>query len=595
MSVYAQIPQKNGVIGIGLGTENLWSKSHCEYLRMQARQKFFYIMEEWIQCGTWAYPARTRYLLSQMEGERNNRHIVDNTHILALRSYVAGFLEGNTSASRPWFRIQNRDPHINQNPKCKAWLDIYTDRCRDILMNRSNFYYAASEFYYDFGVFNTGAHYIEELKNGGLHFYTLTPGAYYCINNNLGVADVLVRQFTLTVKALVDQYGTKDEKGNIVWDNFSIRVKNLYMNSNYTQKIDCVQIMKPNEYYDPTRPQILLNKPWISLHYELGGSSGQYYQDGQEFGMMGPDPLEMQVFLRKAASKRKPFIVGRSPSSENFEYGEKGPTLDALGLIKSLNKKAIGKDIALDQMLKPAVQGPANLKKSYITTAPNSFVPIDPSAMQAGGLKRIFEITPAIEHLVSDVSDLRQQVSKTYFEDYLSYLSLNPKTRTATETNAVVQEQQLIIGPNLQSLNWTYNEPIVDFIMQFVLDEDPYLPPPPKELEGKFLTAEFISVFAQAQRSADLPSIDRFVQMIETTAQVNPQIADKLNVDVLADLYADRLYLPVGLNNSKAVVDAKRQAQQVAAQRQQMINEHLPAAAGAMNDLAQAHAKIKGK
>lgn len=567
-------------------TDKKWTKSHCEYLRSQSKMRFQKVITTWVDVGTWALPHRTRVLLKQTEGQRNNNHIVDTTHIIALRSYVAGFLEGNTSASRPWYRLQHADPSMNEDPQNKEWLDIYTKRTQQAL-TASNFYLAAGQFYYDFGVFNTGAHYIDELQDG-LHFHTLTPGGYSCLNNNVGVADILVRQFTLTVKALVDTYGVRDKDGKVIWSNFSDRVKKMYQDANYTQLIDVVHIVMPNEHYNPDEPQAMLNKRWISLTYELGGSSGQYYQDGQEFGIMGPDPLELDVFLKKSASKRKPFIVGRSDSTENFEYGEKGPTLDALGLIKSLNKKAIGKDIALDQMLKPAVQGPASLKKSYITTAPNSFVPLDAQSMAGGGLKPIFQVNPAVAALNQDVSDLRQQVGKIYYEDYLTYLSMNPKTRTATETNAVVQEQQLIIGPNLQSLNWTYNNPVVEFVMDYVLDEDPFLPPPPPSLQGQFLRAEFVSVFAQAQKSADLPTIDRFTQMIEAVGQVKPEILDKLNTDKLADIYADRLYLPAGLNNPKSVVDAKRQQAQAMAQRQQMLNEHIPALAGAAKDMAAA-------
>lgn len=563
-----------------------WSKQHCEYLRAQCKQRFNKVRSTWLDVGMWALPHRTRMLNNQTEGQRNNHHIVDTTHIIALRSYVAGFLEGNTSASRPWYRLQHADPMMNNVPENKEWLDLYTRRTQAALTN-SNFYYAAGQFYYDFGTFNTGAHYIDELPDG-LHFHTLTPGGYYCLNNNIGVADVLVREFTLTVKALIDTYGKKDEQGQPIWSNFSTRVKNLYTEGNYVVKIGVVHVVMPNDKFDPTQPQAALNKRWISLTYELGGSGGQYYHDGQEFGTMSADPDEPQVFLNVSASKRKPFIVGRSDSSENFEYGEKGPTLDALGLIKSLNKKAIGKDIALDQMLKPAMQGPASLRKSYISTIPNSYTPLDAQSAATGGLKPVFQINPAIGALVQDVSDIRQQVSKIYYEDYLTYLSMNPKTRTATEASAVVQEQQLIIGPNLQSLNWTYNNPVVEFVMDYVLDEDPYLPPPPQSLQGEFLQAEFVSVFAQAQKAADLPSIDRFVQMIENVAQVNPQILDKLNVDKLADIYDNRLYLPAGLNNPKTVVDAKRQQAQMMQQRQQMLSEHIPALAGAAKDMAAA-------
>jgi hypothetical protein len=559
-----------------------YSKSQCEYLRHQTRQRFDKVRGTWIDCGKWALPHRIKWLLSQQPGERNNHHVVDPTHVLALRSYVAGFLEGNTSASRPWYRIAHSDPDKNQNPVNKMWIDLFHRRTLTTL-GSSNFYYAAGGFYYDFGVFNTGAHYIDELPSG-LHFHNLEPGSYYCLNNNIGVADVLVREFTLTVKALVDTYGVKDKTGKWKWDNFSSRVKKLYEDGTYTQSIDLVHIIKPNEYFDPSKPIAGLNRQWISLSYELGSTSGgQYYLEGQNMSA-GIDALEEKVYLKVTASKRKPFIVGRSDSGNNFEYGEKGPTLDALGLIKSLNKKAIGKDIALDQMLKPTVQGPASLRKSYVTLAPNGFIPLDAQSVAQGGLKPVFEINPAIAALNQDVQDLRNQVEKIYYSDYLLYLSRNPKTRTATETNAVIQEQQLIIGPNLQSLNWTYNNPVVEYVMDYVLDEDPFLPPPPEDLQGESLRVEFISVFAQAQKAADLPSIDRYREMIQTVGQIQPAIFDKINLDKLADLYEDRLYLPAGLNNPQAKVDAMREQAQKQMQRQQMLQETLPAVASAAKD-----------
>jgi len=560
-----------------------YSKSECEYLRMQTKERFDKVKEAWISCGRWALPHRTKVLLAQDPGQRNNQHIVDSTHILALRSYVAGFLEGNTSASRPWYRIAHADPDINRATANREWLDKFTRRTLVTLTN-SNFYHSAGQFYYDFGTFNTGAHYIDELPNG-LHFHNLTPGSYYCLNNNLGVADILVREFSLTVKALVDTYAKK-KNGKWDWSNFSARVRKLYEDGNYAQKIDVVHVVKPNEKYDIDQPSALLNKKWISLSYEVGSTNN--YTAGAELGLSTPNPKEANVFLKISASKRKPFIVGKSESSENFEYGEKGPTLDSLGLIKSLNKKAIGKDLALDQMLKPALQGPASLKKSYISSAPNSYVPLDAQSISQGGLKPIFQVNPAIAALNQDVSDIRNQVEKLYYADYLLYLTRNPKTRTATETNAVIQEQQLIIGPNLQSLNWTYNNPVVEFVMDYVLDEDPYLEPAPDQLQGQFLRTEFISVFAQAQKAADLPVIDRFVQMVSNVGQLQPQIFDKVNWDRLADLYEDRLFLPAGLNNPQSKVDALREQAAMQAQRDKMMQETVPALSGAMKNLASA-------
>ena len=559
------------------------TKQYCEYLRQQAKNKFDRVRGTWCDLLRWGMPYKATWILSQTPGERKNQHIVDPTHTLALRSCVAGFLEGNTSASRPWARIGTRDSDKNDNSENKAWLQHFTQRVMSYL-GSSNFYHAAGNFYYDYHTVNTGAHYFEEMDNG-FHVHTLIPGAYYVINNSRGEAIVLIREFCLNVKSIVDTYGVKKPDGSYDWSNISSTVKKLYDNGNYTEMIEVAHVVMENEDYDIRNPDRPFNKKWIELTYELGASRGSNsYGDGNMFEEISTDKNK-DVFLKRLTVKRKPFIVGKS--TEEFEYGEKGPMIDALGLIKSLNKKAIGKDQAIEQILSPALQGPASLRKSYVSHAPNTFVPLDARAIGAKQkLEPIFQINPAIGTLLQDVADMRQMVDKLFYADFLLFLSKNPKTRTAAETNAIVEEQQRVIGPNLQSLNNTYNTPVLEWIMDYVLFEDPYLQAPPQELEGQSLKPEFISVFAQAQRAADLPAIDRYAAMIANVAQFDPRILQKINTDKLADLYEDRLYLPSGLNNPQHKVDAMREQAEMEAKRNQALQETLPAMAGAAKDLS---------
>lgn len=558
-----------------------FKRKECEFLRTQAKEKFDPCRSTWTDLLRWALPHRAKWLQSQNEGERNNQHIVDPTHILALRSYVAGFLEGNTSATRPWYRSGTADKELNIRPKNKEWLDLFTNQTLKALQS-GNFYHAAGEFYYDYGVVNTGSYYIDERDNGTLFWHVLIPGSYYVINNAYGEAIIMVREMSLSVKALVDLYGKK-KNGKWDWSNFSSNVRKMYEDGTYKTMIDVVCIYKENPDFDVNKAIGGNNRKWIKLAYESSAGNAPYYMTETQ-GLSSPSADDKEKYLNVSFSKRKPFIVGKSHSSGNYEYGEKGPTIDALGLIKSLNKKAIGKDQALEQMLRPAMQGPAALKKSYITTAANSYIPLDAHSLSQKGLRPVFEINPAIGELIQDVTDMRQQVDRLYYADYLLYLSRNPKTRTATETQAIVQEQQLIIGPNLQSLNWTHNVPVVEFVMDYVLDNDPHLPPPPDDLAGQFLRPEFISVFAQAQRAADLPNIDRYVERMMNIGQIDPRALDKVNLDRLADLYEDRLYLPSGLNREQSKVDAMREQAQAMQQRQQQM-EQMALAAGAAKDM----------
>lgn len=559
-----------------------YSKSNLEYIKQLAEQKFDMVKGTWIDLGRWVIPHRMRYIQNQPEGQRNNNHIVDGTHLLAHRSFVAGFLEGNTSSTRPWFRHVHPDQDINGATENRMWMDTLTRRVLSVMAS-SNFYNAAGQFYYDYGAINTGCHVIDELEDR-LHFHTLVPGSYTVINNALNEADILVRKFTLNVKALVDAYGRKDKNGKALWDNISPNVKNLYDRSEYTEKVEVTAIYQKNDKFNPNEPVGGTNRQWCIHTYESCGSEKESSTD--YFGMKYGDDDE--TFLKISYSSRKPFIVGKSDSSDNFEYGENGPTTMAIHAIKSLNKKAISKDVAIEKMLSPTVQGPAHLKKSYITTQANRYIPIDATGMAQGGLKNVYEVNPAVVALTTDVEDLRRMVDKFYFADFLLFLSMNPKTRTATETQAIINEQQLVIGPNLQALNWSYNIPLIDFVTDYVIEKDPHLPPPPEALQGEWLRIEMISTFAQAQRAADLPQINQYIDMITRVGQLDPSIFQKANLDRLCDLYEDRLFLPAGLNRDQGDVDAMREKALQQQQRQQMLTEALPSVAGAVKDLKQA-------
>lgn len=559
---------------------NKSTKQQCEFLRAQAKQKFDRVRATWVDCLRWTQPHRAAWLLSQTPGERKNHHIVDGTHLLAQRSFVAGFLEGNTSASRPWVRLGTRDGERNDSTDVKAWLQHYTDRVLNYLSS-SNFYHAAGAFYYDYSSVNTGAHYIE-INESGPFFHTLMPGSYYVINNAYGEASVMVREYCLNVKSVVEQFATKTKNGKYDYSNISKNVMKMYEDANYGQMIDIVHIIRENPDYDYTNPDVPDNRKWLELTYEAGQGSKNFNSNLANIDENWDATKD--VYLKRFTGRRKPFIVGKS--SEDYEYGEKGPTLDALGLIKSLNKKAIAKDRALEQMLAPTLQGPANVRKNYISNSPNTYIPLDARAMSANQkIESVYQINgQGLGAIIGDVQDLRGQVDKFYFADFLLYLSKNPKTRTATETSAILEEQQRIVGPNLQSLNHSYNIPVVEWMMDYVLYEDPYLDPPPPELEGQSLKAEMISVFAQAQKAADLPSIDRYINTMMGIAQIYPSILDKTNLDKFADLYEDRLYLPSGLNNPQDKVDAKREQAAADQKRQQALQETLPAVAKAAKD-----------
>lgn len=563
--------------------EKGYSLQDCDRLRNRLKSDFEIHRSTWKELMHWTLPYAGRYLSQSttQSGSRNNHHIVDPSHILALRSYVAGFLEGNTSASRPWYRLDHRDKLMRKIPSVRQYIDDLSWRSLQIA-GSSNLYHALAEAYYYYGVVNTAVIFIEEYPDG-LHFRTLAPGTFYLLNDFRGRANHLVREFPMNVGALVKEYGKKDKNGKIDWSNFTSHVRNFYERGDYNQVVMVCNVIKPNDKYDVNQPEVELNRPWISLTYEMVNGNETIPEMMNERYLKNEDGTDK--FLRIGAFQRKPFIAFNSTNLNNCPYGEFGPTYVGIGLIKSMNKKAITKDVALEQMVRPTTQGPASIKKSYMTLSPGGNIPLNDAQQLSGGLKRVFEISPAIQALVNDSDSLTNIINKIYYQDFLLYLTQNPKTRTAREVAAVQSEQQLVIGPNLQSLNWTLNKPLVEYLVNYVIFEDPFIGPPPPELQGESLDPVFISLFAQSQKSADLPSIEKYVGMVANLAPVDRAIVDKLDVDFLADLLDDRLYLPPGLNRDQGKTDAIREKREQQLQQAQQLQETVPALAGAAKDL----------
>ena len=163
----------------------------CENLKRVCVEDFARIEDDWIEAGWYMSPAHIKFLLKRGKRiERENRHIVDLTHVIAHRSFTAGFMEGNTSSTRSWFLLAHSDEDLNTYEPVQAFIQKLGRRA---LANASasSLYYALSQAYGVYGIFNTACLYINELSTGP-HFTTLEVGTYYLLNDGLGTANALI-------------------------------------------------------------------------------------------------------------------------------------------------------------------------------------------------------------------------------------------------------------------------------------------------------------------------------------------------------------------------------------------------------------------
>jgi len=94
-------------------------------------------------------------------------------------------------------------------------------------------------------------------------------------------------------------------------------------------------------------------------------------------------------------------------------------------------------------------------------------------------------------------------------------------------------------------------------------------------MNGKELSVEFISVFAQAQKAIGTNSSDRLVGSLGVVAQMKPDVLDKFDSDAWIDSYSDQLGVdPRMIVASDQVAMIRQQRNQAqAAQQQAAIQE----------------------
>ena len=124
-------------------------------------------------------PFRGRWLNERpAQNIRRNLKIINETPLIAQRTFGAGMQAGVTSPSRPWFRLKTLNKALLEEEGVTEWLYAVENEMRDMFA-RSNFYPSMRACYSEYGVFGTLALGIYEDDEKGIHCPPYTIGSYY--------------------------------------------------------------------------------------------------------------------------------------------------------------------------------------------------------------------------------------------------------------------------------------------------------------------------------------------------------------------------------------------------------------------------------
>jgi hypothetical protein len=554
----------------------LTKRQRLEILRGQLDYERQSFMPFWRDCGDYILPMRPRWFVSDAnKGTRKNQKIINPTGSIAARTLSSGMMGGVTSPARPWFRLTTPDPDLAEYGKVKQWLHVVASRMSTNFL-RSNLYNQLPSLYQDLGVFATAPLSVEENLNTTIQTLSFPIGSYWIAKDKLGRVNVFYREYRMTVRQLIEEFGKKTDDGKPDWSVFSRHVRSLYERGMYETWIDVCHVIAPNDEYNPKSLESQY-KRFMSCTYERGSSGdgkGSYLQPNED------------VYLREKGYDKFPILVPRWQVTAEDVYGTDCPGMMSLGAIKALQTMEKKKAQAVEKMINPPMVAPTSLKTEKASLLPGDITYLD---TPNGGQKfeAAHNINFRVDLATADIQITEKQIERTFYTDLFLMLTESDRREiTAREIDERREEKLLALGPVLEQLNQDLLDPLIENTFEFMVRQG-QVPEPPEELQGVDLRVEYVSMMAQAQKLIGLSGMDRFLATAEKIGAIYPQALTKINSDKYIETYGESCGLVPSIIRSDEEAEQIRQ-QMAKAQQAQAQAENARNMAGTAKDLSQA-------
>lgn len=484
-------------------------------------------------------PRRYRFFVTPNQWARGspiNKSIVDETGLLAARTLATGLLSGLTSPTKPWFRLGLKGVESIPEGPVKEWLAECTLRMLTVYAG-SNFYSALGQCYQDLVVFGSSALIQYEDIDDVVHFYFPPLGEFFFGLDNKNNVDTLYREYTYTVKQVVDEFGL---------DAVSESTRTLYKQaSGKDTEIIIGHAIEPN---------VVL---WEGGSKSLGTVVPSHFPYREVFWERSANagPSESACLLRLTPYKECPFVGLRWDVTSNDAYG-RSPGMDALPAVRQLQVQTRRQAEAIDKMVRPPMVASVSMKNEPMDILPGgvSYV-ADPAG---SGFKPAFTVNPQIAEMNGNLEEVRDRVRRTMYNDLFSRITDESKVQTATWVDAAKEEILVLLGPVIER---TENEGLDEILERTfeIMARRKLFPPAPPEIRGATVAIEYISMLAETQRAASTSAIERLLGMVGSLVAVSPSAIDNIDIDSAIEHYADLLNVPPNILRAQLQVAAIRQ------------------------------------
>jgi len=489
----------------------------------------------WQEVADYMLPRKAEITKQRAAGDKRNISIFDATPIHALELLAASLHGMLTSSANRWFSLRFKETELNDSDEAKEWLEDATQRMYDAIA-KSNFQQEIFECYHDLIAFGTACLMIEEDDEDVLNFSARHIKEIYIQENKKGYVDTIYRKFKMPAQAVLDKFGM---------ENVSKEVLNS-AKKNPFDELTIIHVVRPRLEFDPKKKD-KKNMPFQSIYYEE--STGHIIMIG--------------------GFKENPYVIPRYLKASTEIYG-RSPGMNALPDVKVLNKMVENSLKAAAKQIDPPLLIPDDGMLAPIRMSPGSI-----NYYRAGSRDRIepLNINANTSITLNSENQRREAILKMFHVDQL--VITENRNMTATEVLQRQEEKMRILGPVLGRLQSELLSPMIIRIFNIMLRNNLFQMAP-AILRSQELNIEYVSPIALAQKSSELQSIMRGLELFGSMAQAMP-VMDYIDENGLIKQLINILGLPAKMIKSDAEVqqirEERAQQQQMQMEMQQQLNE----------------------
>jgi hypothetical protein len=514
------------------------------YDRLKAQRQNW--ESHWQEVADYMQPRKADVTKTRSKGDKRTELIFDGSPLQSVELLAASLHGMLTNPSTPWFSLRFKQNDMENEDEAKEWLEDATEVMYSAF-NKSNFQQEIFELYHDLITFGTAAMFIEEDDEDILKFSTRHINEIFIAENDKGRIDTVFRKFSLSARAVMQKFG-----------DVSINIATKAQKDPY-EEVEIMHAVYPRSDFDPKK-QDKQNMPFESVY--LDAESG--------------DELSVSGF------REFPFVVPRYLKASHEIYG-RSPAMTALPDVKMLNEMSKTTIKSAQKQVDPPLLVPDDGFMLPVRTVPGGL-----NFYRAGTRDRIEPLNiGANTPLGLNMEEQRRNSIRNAF--YVNQLMMQSGPQmTATEVIQRNEEKMRLLGPVLGRLQSELLKPLIDRAFALILRKNLFRPAP-EFLAGQDIEIEYVSPLAKAQKSTELSSIMRAIEILGSLSNVAP-VFDHINMDKLVRHLADIVGVPQKILKPQSEINAERQqaAQQQEQMQQMQQVQQLAEAGGKVAPLAKA-------